>query len=235
MTTPADVETIMAVYLGRDIVTDLVLNGVDTGLWALNAARRIAERARDLAYSETTTTLSVATAGTLITTAGTPIKRIKSVLLPVASSGLQPIEFLTYEQYIARVRLQLGRLAFDPTKTLAQLGVGFENAFAYQVGQTLYVYGATSYPITATLDIVQWLPDYVTGAETDFILTYGKEFLQWQGILECNKFWRRFIPQQEGNIDEKEVQGMADTALQAFLAWDSYIAGGTSTPPQPKE
>ena len=73
------------------------------------------------------------------------------------------------------------------------------------------------------------MPDYVTN-ETDFFTTYAPEALHWQAIIECNKFWRRFVPKQESNIDEGEVQKMADTALASLIAWDVSTTKNTSTP-----
>ena len=240
--TIADLKTFMAVYLGRTTSTDLVLNSLDTALIALNAARRYLERAHDFKYAETNVFVNIpaSAAGGLLTACypvvgltGTlvGVKRVSSVLLPVASSGYQPIEFMTEDEWVARTRRQIGRQPYDATKTLAQLGVTTNtNPICYQQGQTLFLDPQpTPSAIVAQLNVTRWMPDYVT-SNTDFFTDYAPEALQWRAILECNKFWRRFVPKQESNIDEAEVQKLADDALASLIAWDVSTARNTSTP-----
>ena len=236
--TIAELKTFIAVYMGRSTANDLVLNGLDTALVALNSARRYLERAHDFKYAETNVFVSIPAAGGLLTACypvvgltGTlvGVKRVSSVLLPVASSGYQPIEFMTEDEWVARTRRQIGRQPYDASKTLAQLGVTTNmNPVAYQQGQTLFLDPSPGSPI-AQLNVTRWMPDYVTN-ETDFFTTYAPEALHWQAIIECNKFWRRFVPKQESNIDEGEVQKMADTALASLIAWDVSTTKNTSTP-----
>lgn len=236
--TIADLKTFIAVYLGRTTASDLVLNGLDTALIALNAARRYLERAHDFKYAETNVFLSVPAAGGLLTACyatsaltGTAIgvKRISSVMLPVSGGDYQPIEFMTEDEWVARRRRQIGRQPYDNTKTLAQLGVTTNmNPICYQQGQTLYLDPSPGTTV-AQLNVTRWMPDYVT-SNTDFFTDYAPEALQWRAVLECNKFWRRFVPKQESNIDEAEVQKMADEALQSLIAWDVSTCRGTSTP-----
>ena len=236
--TIAELKTFIAVYMGRSTANDLVLNGLDTALVALNSARRYLERAHDFKYAETNVFVSIPAAGGLLTACypvvgltGTlvGVKRVSSVLLPVASSGYQPIEFMTEDEWVARTRRQIGRQPYDASKTLAQLGVTTNmNPVAYQQGQTLFLDPSPG-TVTAQLNITRWMPDYVTN-ETDFFTTYAPEALHWQAIIECNKFWRRFVPKQESNIDEGEVQKMADTALASLIAWDVSTTKNTSTP-----
>ena len=236
--TIAELKTFIAVYMGRSTANDLVLNGLDTALVALNSARRYLERAHDFKYAETNVFVSIPAAGGLLTACypvvgltGTlvGVKRVSSVLLPVASSGYQPIEFMTEDEWVARARRQIGRQPYDASKTLAQLGVTTNmNPVAYQQGQTLFLDPSPGSP-TAQINITRWMPDYVTN-ETDFFTTYAPEALHWQAIIECNKFWRRFVPKQESNIDEGEVQKMADTALASLIAWDVSTTKNTSTP-----
>ncbi len=236
--TIADLKTFIAVYMGRTTSADLVLNNLDTALIALNAARRYLERAHDFKYSETNVFISIpATGGSLtacyatsaLTGTAIGVKRISSVQLPVASSGYQPIEFMTEDEWVARIRRQIGRQPYDASKTLAQLGVTTNmNPICYQQGQTLFLDPSPG-TTTAQLNVTRWMPDYVT-SNTDFFTDYAPEALQWRAIIECNKFWRRFVPKQESNIDEAEVQKMADDALASLIAWDTSTARGTSTP-----
>ena len=236
--TIAELKTFIAVYMGRSTANDLILNGLDTALVALNSARRYLERAHNFKYAEVNVFLSIPPTGGLLTLANSVValngtligvKSVSSVMLPVASSGYQPIEFMTEDEWVARTRRQIGRQPYDASKTLAQLGVTTNmNPVAYQQGQTLFLDPSPG-TVTAQLNITRWMPDYVTN-ETDFFTTYAPEALHWQAIIECNKFWRRFVPKQESNIDEGEVQKMADTALASLIAWDVSTTKNTSTP-----
>lgn len=236
--TIAELKTFIAVYMGRSTANDLILNGLDTALVALNSARRYLERAHNFKYAEVNAFLSIPSTGGLLTLANSVValsgtligvKSVSSVMLPVASSGYQPIEFMTEDEWVARTRRQIGRQPYDASKTLAQLGVTTNmNPVAYQQGQTLFLDPSPG-TVTAQLNVTRWMPDYVT-SETDFFTTYAPEALHWQAIIECNKFWRRFVPKQESNIDEGEVQKMADTALASLIAWDVSTMKDTSTP-----
>lgn len=159
------------------------------------------------------------------------VKRIQTVALPVASSGYQPIEFLTNDEWLGRLKRQIGRTPYDASMTLAQLGVATRNPLAYQNGQTVYLYPEDlALPIVAQLNCVRWMPDYTTGSDTDFFTTYGPEALRWFAILELNKMWRRYVDKQESNVSEEAVKALADEARADLIAWDISTCRGTSTP-----
>lgn len=317
-----------AAYMKRSSVNDFIINTVDTGYLAMNAARQTLERINDFHYSETDVTLSIASTGSLITNAvaatpgsvlvtgtptpdvtgtftqigtynsatlyyklvsgtdyylywtgsvwrlstaivtstgnawtyagsigspagtytfngtytGTPtvevvtssvsVKRVCSVLLPVAGSQYFPIEFLTNDEWLGRLRRSVGRSIYNSAKTSGELGVYSGNPICYQQGQTLNLVPASqfTFPVSAKLSVVRWMPDYANSTDTDYFTTYASDFLLWQGILELNKYWVRFAPKQEGNIDEPEVTAFRDAALQAVLKWDGSLVNGTSSP-----
>lgn len=242
--TIGNLKALMAVYLGRTLVSDLTLNGVDTALYALNSARRIAERSHDFKYAEDNAFISVGSAGADIIggcfeevglTNLMQIKRIETALLPLTNGDYQPIEFMTQNEFLNRVRRQTGRTLFNASKTLAQLGVSTENVILYQNGHNIYLYPTPASAIIVQLECVRWMPDYTGDASTDFFTQFAPEFLQWQAIIECNKFWRRYVPKQESNIDEAAVQAMADAALQSLIAWDYSTTFSSSTPEQQTE
>lgn len=169
------------------------------------------------------------------------IKRIQNVLLPLNSGDLIPIEFLTNDDWNSRLIRLYGRQPWNPGLTSYQLGISANNPSCYQQGQTLMLVPPSqfSFPVTASLSVVQWLPDYVNDASTDFFTQFGPEYLQWQGIIEGNKLLETFVQRREGNLDETNLQAEAQAALQALMAWDMTISNGTSTPyappaPQPQ-
>lgn len=168
------------------------------------------------------------------------IKRIQNVLLPLTTGDLVPIEFLTNDDWISRILRLNGRQPWNPGLTSYQLGISANNPTCYQQGQSLFLVPPSQFhfPITATLSVVQWMPDYVANNDTDYFTMYGPEFLQWQGIIEGNKLLQTFVQRREGNLDETNLQAEAQEALQALIAWDVTISNGTSTPyvppaPQP--
>lgn len=343
MATITQLKDVLAVLMNRTAATDLNPSNltpagpnIDLGLYSLNAARRVLERAHDFKYAEKTLFLSIATTGGLLTDAyqtgetvtvtgtgggGDPdlsgtytragtyngypiytringsdtmflayipgsvrwelsvnnlqsptagyylsstsqspagsytafgayvssgtvavanasatIKRIQTVALPVAGGDYQPIEFLTEDAYTARAKMQIGRQQYNATKTLPALGTATGNPVAYQQGQTIYLApgGLLSFPVVARLDVTRWMPDYTAGTDTDFFTIYAPEALQWLAVLELNKFWKIYAPREEGNVDEENVQAMADKAVAALIQWDNGITAGTSTP-TPKE
>lgn len=208
---------------------DFLVNDVDTLLIAINNARRTAERLHDFRYSEASVTLSIATGGTAL---AATTKRVRRVSLPIAGGDYLPIEFMTYDEWLARLRRQTGRAAYLATNTLAQCGVSQVNPVAYQQGQSLFLVPASqfTFPVAAKLDTVQLQPDYVDDTSTDFFTVHAPEFLQFRAILEGNKYWKEFVPRQEGGLDEP--QQLADEAFQALIEWDNSLSQSTSTPIQ---
>lgn len=240
-------KSIIAGYMGQNAaglpitVDDFVINGVDLLLLALNNARKSAERIRSFRYAEINATLSIvsnAAGGNLATAveAGTStlvtIREIDSVQLPDRVGNLFSVEFMTNDEWNDRIKRQIGRAGYDPTLSLAEMGVYTENPIAYQQGQKIFLYPAEqfSFPTTVTMNIAQFMPDYTTNLDTDFFVKYAPDYLQWQGILEANKLFQQFVARQEGTVDESAVKELAQNALSALLIWDDGINNSTSTP-----
>lgn len=170
---------------------------------------------------------------TITETTGTiSVKRVSNVLLPIAGGFYVPIEFLTNDEWNERVMRLIGREHYNSVKTAEEVGVSQFNAVAYQQAQTIVLVPPSLYtfPVAAKLSIVRWLPDYVNASDTDFFTQYAPDFLIWQAIKEINDYFKVYVARTEGNIKEDFVQGQADAALQALIAWDNAIATGTTTP-----
>lgn len=170
---------------------------------------------------------------TITQTTGTvAIKRLSNVLLPIAGGNYIPIEFLTNDEWNERVQRLIGREHYNSAKNLEEIGVSQFNVLAVQQGQviTLQPTSQFSFPIVAQLSIVRWMPDYTTGADTDFFTERAPDFLIWRAIWEINNYFKVFVKRTEGNVDDAAISSMADAALAALIAWDNDIATGTSTP-----
>lgn len=151
---------------------DFVINGISLLLLGNNTARRKIERAHDFQYSDVTADLSIASSGSNLSAAtvsgsAVEIKRIQNVLLPIAGGAYVPIEYLTDDAYTARRARQIGRQAYDAALTAAQYGIAQQNPLARLHGATLGLEPADqfTFPVSAKLEIVKFLPDY-TGAST---------------------------------------------------------------------
>lgn len=185
------------------------------------------------AHGTNTGVLTVAQAtGTIL------IKRIVDVELVTADGDSIPIEFLQNDERNRRVRRAGGRDAYNTAKTLAAIGNSQINPLAYQQGQIIQLDppAGFAFPVTAKLSVVQFLPDYAAVGDSDFFTQFAPDFMLWRGILETNNYFRRFATRQEGGIDEKFVQSMADNAFQALATWNTSLVKSTSTPeaaPQP--
>lgn len=165
------------------------------------------------------------------------IREIDSIQIPDTAGNLFSIEFMTNDEWNARIRRQIGRQVYDPTKTLAQMGVSVVNPIAYQQGQTIFLYPATqfTFPFVVTINVTRFMPDYTQDSDTDFFTQYAPDYLQWRAILEGNKLWQEFVVKQEGSVSEDAIKELAQTALSALLIWDNSIDDSTSTPNPPEQ
>lgn len=67
-------------------------------------------------------------------------------------------------------------------------------------------------------------PEYILdtdGGESDIFLTEGFEFMQWQCIIELNKLFQTFIPQQEGNLSPP--MRARDSALESLVEYNNFV------------
>lgn len=170
---------------------------------------------------------------TITQTTGTiAIKTIQNVMLAVAGGDYFSIEFLTNNEWNERVQRQVGREHYNAAKTMEEIGVYTTNPVCFQQGQDLFLVPANSFtfPVTTKLSIVRWLADYTSTTDTDFLIQRAPDFMMWATLIEVNKFFKPFVERQEGNLSEESLAANRDAAFSALLAWDSSIAGGTTTP-----
>lgn len=199
--------------VGSDYWTLVTTSASPAGVYTVHGANTGA-----LTITETTGTISV--------------KRVSNVLLPIAQGIYVPIEFLTNDEWNERVMRLIGREHYNPVKSAEEVGISQFNAAAYQQAQTIVLVPPALYtfPQTVKLSIVRWMPDYVSTADTDFFTQFAPDFLIFRAIVEINNYFKVFVKRTEGNVAEDFVQGMADAALQALIAWDMSITTGTTTP-----
>lgn len=183
-------------------------------------------------YLATGTSTGTATVTAVTTTV--PVKRIRRVALPIAGGDYLPVEFMTDDEWLARVRRQTGRTAYTPASTLTQYGVSTVNPVAHQQAQSLFLVPASqfTFPVVSKLDVVRFMPDYLEDSDTDFFTDNAADYLQWRAMLEGNKYWKEMVPRTEGNVDEP--QRFADEAFESLLSWDASLSQSTNTPTSAK-
>ena len=239
--TVLQIKSLAAAYL-ETTVDDCIIGGADLLLDAINFARRQAEDLHDFHFAEATATLAITVTGKNLDLAAigseTPVKlkKIDTVFLPVAGSELQPIEFISKDLWNMRIEAAIGRTSYSSTATLESLGFNQSWATAYQDGRNLYLGPVTmfTFPVTATVDCVRFLPDYTASADTDAFTVNAPDYLVWSAVLEVNKKWKEFVSRQEGNLDEAAIMERKNAALASLIQWDNQAYGGAraTRPPQ---
>lgn len=226
-----------AVSQVRYVPADFIINSFDMLAAAINDARQTIEKAWDFQWSQTDALLSIAATGGDISTATTltpsaiSIKRVSDVLLPIGGSKYLPVEFLTNDNYLKRIRSQVGRQLYSSTATEDYYGIGETNATAVIQGKTISLTPASmfSFPVTAKLSVVQFMPDYSSDADHDFFLDIGAECIKWLAIVKLNRLSKNFsVMPAEGDV--KEPMDLAQMAFEALVKWDISLNAGTSTP-----
>lgn len=169
------------------------------------------------------------------------VKRVQFVGLPLKDGTSQPIEYLDNDTWISRTKRQIGRQPYNSAMTLYEMGAWSDNPLAYQNAQSLFLYPPNqfTFPVVGVaLNVLQFLPDYVTGDETDFFVQNAPDFLQWGACLEINRLWKEFVSRQEGNITDEQIKTNYVAAWNALIQWDISIKGGTANmqpiPPPPQ-
>lgn len=222
----------------RKTRAEMIIGGANICLMAINTARRSMERARDMNYSRVNAVLSVASTGSLITaatisSAPVSVKKIYTVSLPLNDTNLIPIEFLMEDDASDRIQRQIGRTPYDPALPLVEYGVSSANPFAYQQGQTLFLYPPTqfTFPITVQVGIIKFLPDYTADGDTDYFTEFAPDYLQWRAIWELNKYTKTWGDREEGNVNDDQVKKNSDEATAALIQWDESIRTSSNTQP----
>lgn len=68
---------------------------------------------------------------------------------------------------------------------------------------------------------------YTVTSITNFLFTFGDQWLFWDAVTQLNMLVKEYVPRQEGNVPSPESQ--RDAAWARLLEWDSHIIGTGST------
>lgn len=218
------------------VPADFVINATDLLALAINNARRVFETLWDFTWSETDALLTIASTGGLLSaatlnpTGSISIKRVQGVLVPIAVGDFIPVEFLSDENYLARIRAQVGRARYNATATLDDLGIASEFPYAVQQGAKITLAPAEqfSFPISAKLNVVKFLADYSGNTDHDFIMDVAPQALMYQSIVELNRLTKNFsVRPSEGDVTD--TMDLAQMAFEGLVKWDISLRQGTNT------
>lgn len=104
-----------------------------------------------------------------------------------------------------------------------QHGVCGRSKAAIHQGQFVYITPQpSSVPYTMWFEAVKWLPRVVVESDTNFLFTYGFDFLMYRSILELNFF-----------IKEDERMNVTSSMLKdswdSLMTWDASLLSPTET------
>lgn len=213
-------------------VEDLVRNGVDLGLSAMNKARKKAEKLHE--WNVTKTSLHLPLTGLkgswvegyeTIGGSSVLIKQPETFYLLNSDGVTTPLRHLTKKDVAfksirsSRFNLSKFRPNTSPSFSSCQ-NVVILNGFNFEL--------AVEPPSSQTLwcDCWKWVSDYEDDTDTDFFTEHGSEYLMWRIVVDTNHIFKTFTPQQEGNLSppEKRVQ----EALGDLIEMDAYAEQGTA-------
>ena len=230
-----DIITTVAGFLHRQ-PSDLIVNGINFGLVALNSARNIAELNYDFNFTRQLLQLNVdGVVGGRIDDAveyytqlptNNKAKKVIDVGQFDTDGNLLGVEWTTVAESLNRNRREnryFFRYPTDAQASVPPLGLPrfiFSNRSVYAFPKTttfapgtVFTIGFEAYCLTA-----DWTAsDLVTAPEPWG--TKGHEYLLWYSVVYINNLFRDFVFRQEGNL--MPPQDMAGAALESVINWDT--------------
>lgn len=227
--TLAQFRSCVAAYMQRSEST-FVYDGVNLLTQAANMARQYVERTRNFEMCKTSAQITSVdiTNGALLSSmvlrgTVTPVvaKSISAAFLGFSTStGEFPIEMMTREAHIARLSRQYDRMVTrNPQQNSPAEMMGFFSLVRH--GDYIYIHPGDitalgSQTVTVYFDIVKWLPEYVADSDTDFLLTYGRDYMLFKTIQMLN-----FMIKEDQRVPVSTA--MLQEAYNSIVSWDSTM------------
>jgi len=232
-----DLKKQIAAYLQRP-VADLVVNGVDLILAAINESHEFMQQQYDFKYAEVSVDALVSIAnGVPIsplylhgTTTYVTVKKVLRAFVADGFGGVRPIKYVSRDFVISDVRQRWDGVPMSWARVIRDMPnyPTFYEIYLCQIGQILHVYPTSRVimpvdPMPIYLDVIRYFPDYDSDDQdnVDFYLQFGATFMKYDSICRLNPRVKEFVPRQEGNVapptDER------DKAWVDLLAWDANL------------
>jgi hypothetical protein len=226
----------VAAYLQRQ-VSDYVVNGVDLVLSAINGAHQYALQQYDFEYAKVSVDAQISLQnGVEIsplplhgTTTLVTVKKVLRGWLADGFGGSRPLKFINRDYQAEDVAQRWAGIPvpFAPSQRDMPTYPYFFELYLTQQGSKLYLYPSSikvtqTDPVAVALDVVRYFPDYKDSDEnSDFLLQFGSDFLQWSSVCQLNTFSKEFVPRQEGNVGPPT--DLLEQAWKDLLAWDAQL------------
>lgn len=193
----------------------------DLLLQAMNNARLYAERKIDfeLSIAQVTIPSVSATSGASLltavlkdTTTACRIKKIRTPFLALSDGSTFPVELWHKSRWNERLKRRYALAS--PLDPASQLDFTESPFSVVQDGNTVFVSPMDTNALGSTFDLeleaLVWMDEYVTGAETDFLLDYCFDWLMYRCIFELNFF-----------LKEDERVALSDRLMKE--SWDAVV------------
>lgn len=204
---------------------------------AMNNARLYAERRVDFEYSRVDVKIPVSdplVGGSLDNAVlrsdgvtAVAVKKIRTPFIVFADNQQYPIDLWSRKKWDDKTKRAFESASanlvqnISPQSSTSQWWQVVSMNFApvlVQTGKVVYVAPqitqGVSYDVCA--DVLQWLPDYVNGTETDFLLDFSFDWLMYRSIYELNFFLKE---------DERVQLSMSfvKDAWDAMVMWNNEL------------
>lgn len=214
----------------RTQATFATATAADVLLFAVNNAKKFAQRKHSFELNRLSATVSVSstpTGGDLTTAVeygtSTPVvvKAIERAYLTDPNSGQSypiPIVSRSYDAYHMQKSIATGN--FDTSIPSSQSLNSTDPKLIRQANK-LYLSPSPESATTVYLDIVKWMPDYSDTVTEDFFLNECSDYMLYRSIVELNFFLKD---------DERVVvsQKKLDEVWDSVLAWDNCLIENAS-------
>ncbi len=228
--TSAQLKNAIAGYMQRlpsVFVRGTVPDQIDLLLVAMNNARLYAERLIDFELSKSTVDFpeTTLTEGTELenavlhgTTTPAEVKKVTVPYLPLADGTYYPVDLWTKRTWSDRIKRRFESAKPTDSSDFAQIT---EVPFTViQHGTTLFVVPADTTavqsPFTLSADCFLWLPDYVDGTETDFLINHCFDWMMFYSVHQLNFY-----------LKEDERVALAQSVLNdtwaAVVRWNDEL------------
>ena len=232
-----DIKNTIAAYL-QVPVADTVKNGVDLCLFAMNNAKKYAERLHDwecekvVASGTAVDGVGTWATGMLVDSVAVRLKQPQTFYLANDDGSAIPLYHHSKKHGAVWAKERIAARGFDRTFRY-QGDISYSNSLVSTTGQNDYRYevfvqgnGYTIAPeITGSqamlVDGHKWLDDYVNDTDEDFFTEHGSDYLLYSSIVELNLIFQVYIPQTEGNLSPPDRA--RDDALAGLIEHDNFI------------
>jgi len=229
-----DVRNAVCFYLQQE-EADFIRGGNDVLLYELNQARKKLEKAHDFLLSFDTAEVSLTSSGVnLSALTGAESGRVfKSPIMvwQEHNDALFPVKLFSQKGvFLSRLKAQRRHRVDWPERHLPDVGAfdGYLNDEYRRHrlllrGTKLFIDPPLSEAVTLHVYFYTWLAAYTNYSATDFIVTFGEDYLKWEVISALNNRTMTFVDRQEGVPTISAIDKRAAAAAESVIVHDNFF------------